>query len=200
MDALKNQKQLARRELLARRRQVPKDILTTRSANLVAHVLASEFFRDAPTIVAFVGVRGEPLTDELLRATLEAGKQLVLPRVTDDRRNIAFYTLPALADLIPGTFGLREPPPDTPYDLRSDPQALLLIPGLGFTRDGCRLGFGKGHYDRALAPVANLRPPQRIGVCLHEALDPSGIELVRDDHDVVMHRVVTDQGIFVCTL
>ena len=62
---------------------------------------------------------------------------------------------------------------------------------MGFTRDGCRLGFGKGHYDRALAPIAG-GPPLRVGVCLHEALDPPGVELVSEPHDVMMHQIVTD--------
>lgn len=172
--------------------------LRTWSADLTGHILRTPEYAAASTVAAFVGVRGEPLTDDLLRATLEAGKHLVLPRVTDDKKNIAFYRLRRQSDLVRGGFGLREPPTTEPYDLRSDPQALLLIPGLGFNTAGCRLGFGKGHYDRVLAPVADLRPPVRIGVCLHPAFNPAGIALPRELHDVRMHKIVTNEGLFAC--
>ncbi|MGB1274143.1 MAG: 5-formyltetrahydrofolate cyclo-ligase [Nannocystaceae bacterium] len=200
MTDLQARKQHARTTLLARRREQDKLQRATRSTALQHQILQSEVWQQAPIVVAFVGVRGEPLTDDLLVATLAAGKQLVLPRVSDDRKVIEFFTLPTLDALVPGTFGLREPPPHQPYDLASDPRALLLIPGLGFTRHGCRLGFGKGHYDRALACVASSHPPTRVGVCFDEALDPAGLELPRDTHDVLMHRIVTDRAWVTCPL
>ena len=93
--------------------------------------------------------------------------------------------------------GLREPPSDAePAVDRVTPSMaldLILVPGLGFDRTGCRLGHGPGHYDRLLADVRELDAPYRVGLCFSEFLDPLGEALLpTEDHDVPMHAVLTD--------
>ena len=65
---------------------------------------------------------------------------------------------------------------------------VLLIPGLAFTKDGHRLGRGKGYYDRYMEKFKGTK----IGICFEESL----LELIPvDPHDVVMNYVVSDLGI-----
>jgi len=65
---------------------------------------------------------------------------------------------------------------------------LLLIPGLAFTKEGHRLGRGKGYYDRYLENFSGTK----IGICFEESI----LELIPvDPHDVVMNYVVSDLGI-----
>ncbi|MBB5352320.1 5-formyltetrahydrofolate cyclo-ligase [Haloferula luteola] len=104
-----------------------------------------------------------------------------LPRV--DGQEMHFHEVHHLDDLRIGAFGIREPHPDLapgdPTDLD-----LILCPGLGFGRDGSRLGRGRGYYDRLLhlAPSA-----QRVG-----ATFPCRIvdHLPTEPHDIPMHRLL----------
>ena len=54
-------------------------------------------------------------------------------------------------DLAPGKFGIPEPIPACPlFEKNGRSSALILVPALAFDKDGYRLGYGKGYYDRYL--------------------------------------------------
>jgi 5-formyltetrahydrofolate cyclo-ligase len=96
--------------------------------------------------------------------------------------------------------GLREPPITDEGVVAPGPEHgvdLVLVPGLGFGRDGARLGFGAGHYDRALA-TRHGEMPALCGVCFAEFLDPFGAVVPMTGHDVRMHYVATDLGVEHC--
>lgn len=186
--------------LLARRQGRPPHEVAERSARLVAHLLAHPLWRDAGSLAAFVGVRGEPDTTALLAAALAAGKRLWLPRMTGPRgqQHIEFAAVDDLAALAPAGFGLLEPPAGPGGSLADADVDLVLVPGLGFSRAGVRLGFGKGHYDRALAPLRDAPRPVRVGVCFAGELDPAEGQVPEDSHDVRVHWVATEDGLSLC--
>ncbi len=174
------------------------------SGALTTAVLAHPVWRAARAIAAFVGVRGEPDTRPLLEATLEAGRRLWLPRVIDPRGRSALHQVTDLgSQLTPGTFGLLEPTPRAD-DHRlttitpSSPIDLVLVPGLAFSSRGARIGFGRGHYDRLLAPLAGHSRPVLMGVCFHAFVDPCEGPIPTEPHDIPMHFVATDRGVHDC--
>ncbi|MCA9694437.1 MAG: 5-formyltetrahydrofolate cyclo-ligase [Nannocystaceae bacterium] len=189
-------KQGLRRRMLGARRGLSRGELAARSRALTTVILGHAAWRDARCVAAFVGVRGEPDTRAVLAATLAAGKRLLLPRVTDDRARIEFHAVDALEALVPGVMGLLEPPPGRARALAD--ADLVLTPGLAFSSAGARLGFGKGHYDRALAPVRDRAAPRRVGVCLRDALDPDG-GVPSGPLDVPMHAIATEAGVITCS-
>lgn len=178
-----------------------------RSASLAQRLHDDERWAAAINVAAFIGVGHEPETMDLLRAALADGKRIWLPRVLDaaaGKSELVQIDDPAALDaLVPGVFGLREPAPDAgpcePAIVPSMELDVVLVPGLGFDREGGRLGHGPGHYDRLLAPVADIDRPWRIGVCFAEQLDAFGEDaLPMEDHDVPMHLVVTDELLVTC--
>jgi len=75
---------------------------------------------------------------------------------------------------------LLEPLPDlTPAP------AHILVPGLGFTEEGHRLGRGHGHYDRLLQRFPKAT---KIGICWHEQLVP---QVPQDPWDQLVDRILT---------
>jgi 5-formyltetrahydrofolate cyclo-ligase len=74
-----------------------------------------------------------------------------------------------------------------------DPRALdlVIVPGVGFSRTGGRMGNGQGYYDRLLA---NVRPDcTLIGLCYECQLFD---DLIVSPHDVFMHKVVSESAIY----
>jgi len=183
---------------LERRRGRPAAEVAARSARLTTHLTTHPAWHTAARLTAFVGVQGEPDTLPLLTAALASGKRVWLPRMTGPRRAlIEFVELRSLADLAPAPFGLLEPSTGPGVALADLDLDLALVPGLMFTRHGARLGFGKGHYDRALADLRAAARPLRVGVCFAEEL---GEGLPHEAHDVPMHAVLTDAGLVRCDL
>lgn len=173
------------------------------SAALLGRLLRHPLWQQARGVAAFVGVRGEPDTWGLLAATLAERKRLWLPRI--EAGEIAFVPVHDLRDLAPAKFGLLEPRPRGGQSTVRTPTPavgidVVLVPGLGFTSSGVRLGWGKGHYDRALAPIRQTAAPLRVGVCFAEDLDPQGGPIPSDEHDVPMHWVATPAGVTFCKL
>lgn len=66
---------------------------------------------------------------------------------------------------------------------------ICLIPGLSFSREGERLGRGKGYYDRYLENFLGLK----VGVAYSEQLM---VDIPCEDHDQLLDGVVTDEGFF----
>ena len=98
-------------------------------------------------IASYVPLGGEvdPLLFEI--AALAEGCELALPHVVDRATPLRFLHRRRDAQLVPGPFGLRQPPADAP-EVTPD---IILTPLVGFDRRGNRLGQGAGHYDRAFA-------------------------------------------------
>lgn len=192
-----------RAALLQRRQGRDPEDNASRSAALLGHLVRHPLWRQARGVAAFVGVRGEPDTWGLLAATLAEGKRLWLPRMEGKPSEIAFVPVQDLRELAPGRFGLLEPRArdgqiTTPTPRAADGIDLVLVPGLGFARDGARIGFGKGHYDRALAPIRHLAAPLRVGLCFTDDLDPHAGKIPTDELDVPMHWVATPDGLHAC--
>lgn len=91
------------------------------------------------------------------------------------------------ADLTTGRYGIREPSQGC-LNVPLPRLDLVLVPGLGFTTDGSRLGRGAGFYDRLLAGTNAIR----FGVGLDIQIMP---HLPVETHDLPMDYVLTPSGI-----
>lgn len=181
-----------RRRLRERRASLVPDAIATGGARLCARILASAPWIAARSVSAFVGVRGEPPTRALLDAAWAAAKSLVLPRVRGG--DLEFVEVRGPEDLGAGGFGLVEPQAGTAHSLAAIGPALVLVPGLAFGSRGERIGFGRGYYDRALAPLRDRDDVLRVGICFASFLDPIEGPIPMAAHDVPMHAVVTEHG------
>lgn len=149
-------------------------------------LLGDSLWREADLICAYLPMPFEFRLEPLLERALGAGKRLALPRVAGGR--LRFVLIPSLAQPWEvHSFGMREPPSGLPElssaDIAGD-AALIIVPGLAFDRDGYRLGFGGGYYDRFLETVGEGVP--RVSLCYSVQLVD---EVPREPHDQRLTRV-----------
>ena len=108
----------------------------------------------------------------------------VFPRI--DSEKLCFHEIKGT--WVPGPYGLTEPSLDNPI-IEPDLIQGVLIPGLGFDREGRRLGRGRGYYDRWLASFRGIR----VGVCF----ESQWVEQIpAEEHDQKMDLIVTERGVW----
>ncbi len=142
--------------------------------------------RYGPTVSAYWPIGSELDPRALMTRLKQAGADLALPRVEDDG-TMSFRAWAPGNELEERPFGLLEPTADTPIVTPT----LILAPLLGFDRHGNRLGYGQGHYDRA---ISRLRETGRVFIC---GLAYHGQEcdaLPAEAHDIPLDWVVTERG------
>jgi len=106
-------------------------------------------YRESRVIMFFLSFRSEVDTRSMVEESLARGKEVLVPKALPDSRElIASRLLDCREDLAPGAYGIPEPKESA---LRAvDPLQidLLIVPGVAFSEDGRRLGYGGGYYDR----------------------------------------------------
>jgi 5-formyltetrahydrofolate cyclo-ligase len=138
-----------------------------------------------------------PLADELdprpsLDRLAARGHPLALPRVRGRGQPLAFHAWRSGEPLFAGPFEVMEPSPTAPA---ATPR-VLLVPLLAFDREGRRLGYGAGYYDRALAELRALDPPPlAIGIALAAQ---EVAEVPAGPSDQALDAVVTEDAVHRC--
>lgn len=151
MSDLSEQKVMLRRELRARLRTLDAAELVHAGEGLRERLVQQPEWLRAGAVMLFASMPEEPDLWPLAERALAEGRRLVFPRYD---RAAGVYGAAEVRDLAQdvqvGSFGIREPGPTCPaWSLNQ--LDLVLVPGLGFDREGHRLGRGRGFYDRMLS-------------------------------------------------
>nr|WP_245428927.1 5-formyltetrahydrofolate cyclo-ligase [Phyllobacterium phragmitis] len=183
----KELKKALRRQALARRDALDVDYRANASLAAARH---GEGIAFAPgtVISGFWPIRSEIDPRPLLATLRERGARLCLPVVLD-RETISFRELLDDTPMVDTGFGTIGPSSAARV---LDPD-LMLVPLAAFDIYGRRIGYGAGHYDRALARLAEkgLRP-RLIGL----AFDCQEVADVPDEpHDLRLSQILTESGL-----
>lgn len=145
------QKAMLRRELRARLRSIDPAELVRAGEGLRERLVQQAEWLQARTIMLFASMPEEPDLWPLAERVLAEGRRLVFPRYDRDAGVYGAAEVRDLArDVQVGSFGIREPV-STCLEWSLNQLDLVLVPGLGFDREGHRLGRGRGFYDRMLS-------------------------------------------------
>jgi 5-formyltetrahydrofolate cyclo-ligase len=154
--------------------------------------LASEIimFEPGEVISGFFPIRTEADIRPLMHRLKGRGARLCLPVVLD-KHTIVFREISDGMPMVETGFGTSGP---GPHATVVDPD-ILLVPLSAFDASGHRIGYGAGHYDRAVAKLyAKGRKPRLIGI----AFDCQQVEIVPfEPHDVPLDAVLTESGLHV---
>jgi 5-formyltetrahydrofolate cyclo-ligase len=139
-------------------------------------------------VSGFFPIRSEADVRPLMARLKARGARLCLP-IVQNKETIVFRELVAGAELTDTGFGTRGPGPEAAV---LDPD-MLLVPLSAFDAAGNRIGYGAGHYDRAIARLREKgRHPRLIGI----AFDCQEVaEVPYEAHDVRLEAVLTESGL-----
>ncbi|MDR2195739.1 MAG: 5-formyltetrahydrofolate cyclo-ligase [Gallionellaceae bacterium] len=151
-----NLKQALRQRIIAAREQLPVGLRARSDAEIARRIGELEAYRAARTVLGYMNFGAEFGAEMVARQTLAAGKKLLLPKVNRETRELEIYRVEDVdAQLAAGAYGIREPMPAHCEQATPDEADFILLPGVAFGRDGARLGYGGGFYDKLLARLQN---------------------------------------------
>lgn len=141
-------------------------------------------WQQAQAVLFYLPLPEEPDVRPLLKDALAGAKIVTLPRYSAVQDSYTPCQIQNLtSDLQPGPYGILEPIAACPvFDLNK--LDFLLVPGLGFTPNGSRLGRGKGYYDRLLAQARGTK----CGVAFDWQVT---VEIPLEPHDVGLDCILT---------
>lgn len=165
----------------------------TRSAAIARRLHRWERFERAQVILVFMSFGSEVMTEPIIGLALVEGKVIGAPRTLLRQKRLEFRQVGALGmRFARGPFGIREPSAQAPL-IEVAQADLILVPGLAFDRDGYRLGYGGGFYDRVLAEPG-LRAAT-VGLAFEEQIVR---RVPHGEGDQAVGWIVTDQRIITC--
>jgi 5-formyltetrahydrofolate cyclo-ligase len=174
---------------LRRAGQARRDALPAEIRKSAAEIIAARAFplAIAPGMIAsgFMPLKSEINPLPLMRKLTDAGARLALPVVAGRGKPLIMRSWQWGEPLVPGVWGIREPPPTAP-ELQPD---ILLVPLLAFDRRGHRIGYGAGYYDLTIAQLRAKKPIAAVGI----AFAAQEVEIVpRTAFDAQLDLVLTE--------
>jgi 5-formyltetrahydrofolate cyclo-ligase len=128
----------------------------------------------------------------------EKGKKVVIPYCIKDlngRNKLGLWWLEDLSELLPGTWGILEPPRSRWMEKGKQVIAqeieFIMVPGVAFDRAGGRLGNGAGYYDRLLQEGRS--DTELTAVCFESQLCDN---VKMEKHDVYMDFILTEENCY----
>ncbi len=182
--AIAARKTALRVQIRALRAALDLQVCLAASEELATHLLALPEVTSARTVLAYHAMPEEIDPGPTLRRLRAAGATIVYPRI-EAPGVVQLHVVEAETVLLPGPFGLAEPPETAP---RVDPSAIdvALVPGVAFDTSGRRLGYGGGYFDRL---IPRFRPDCAVlGIAFDEQVID---EVPADELDARVHVVVT---------
>ena len=172
-----------RKQVLQEMKAIPREQKQAMDQALTEGLLQHPFYQEANTIATYLSFPHEFQTQELIEQAMKDGKKVLIPKTyPKGRMDFVVYDP---QQLVKTSFGLLEPQGDLEV-VDASQIDLIHVPGLAFTTDGYRIGYGGGYYDRYLKyfPGHTL---STIYPCQIQDFSP-------ENHDIPVEEVLIDEG------
>ena len=172
-----------KRELRKKYLEIRKNLKDKRLKDkvLFEKIIASEKVKNAKEILIYVSKDDEVSTTDLIEYFLNQKKIVAVPKVVN--QDLEFHKIKSFDDLSIGYKGILEPNKNN--KIKTFKSCISITPGICFSKDGYRIGYGKGFYDR-FYQKNNI---YKIGLCYKECITD---DKFWEKHDVKVDEVKTD--------
>jgi len=169
--------------LLKKRDNTSFDFMKIASKKIQKRLKKINAFRDAQKIGVYYPIGSEILTQDIIQELLSNGKDVFLPKVVGEK--MEFRKIINFSSLEKGSFDIMEPKEDcqTDNDLN-----VVLVPTVGISPLGVRLGYGHGFYDKFLAE----HKVTTISLTLEKQIVKN---IPKSEHDVIINWIITEDRI-----
>lgn len=172
-----------RKKILHEMKAIPRQQKQAIDQALTELLLQHPFYQEAKIIATYLSFPHEFQTQGLIEQALKDGKKLLVPKTyPKGRMDFVVY---APQQLVKTSFGLLEPQGNLEV-VDTSQIDLIHVPGLAFTMEGYRIGYGGGYYDRYLKHFP--------GHTLSTVYPCQIRDFIPENHDIPVQEVLIDEG------
>ncbi len=162
--------------------------LTEKSRVISENFIEQDFYFNSRVIMVYMPLADEVNVIPIIQHALKNGKKIVVPKCDTNKSIIKPIEVQDIEkDLVEGFASILEPHKEVFFD--PDKIDLIIVPGRAFDENGCRLGRGKGYYDKFLR---NNNKSLKVGVAFEFQIVK---ELDKCEHDVFMDYLITESRV-----
>ncbi len=188
-------KQLLRSQFLQERKKLEKVTVKYLSSQIYDN-FKEVFYKYKPqSVFTYVHHRNEVRTIEIIDFLLDLGITVFVPKINRCSKTISPIEIENINALQPGAYGILEPINIEKGTKTNNTQQIdiILTPGIVFDKNGGRIGYGGGYYDRFFKNVSD--KSIKIGVAYSFQLKDI---IPQEIHDIRLDIIITEKGIFTC--
>ena len=172
-----------RKQVLQEMKAIPREQKQFIDQALTERLLHHPFYQEAKVIASYLSFPHEFQTQELIERALKDGKKVLIPKTyPKGRMDFVVYNP---QQLVKTSFGLLEPQGNLEV-VDASQIDLIHVPGLAFTTEGYRIGYGGGYYDRYLEHFS--------GHTLSTIYPCQIKDFIPENHDIPVQEVLIDEG------
>ena len=172
-----------RKQVLQEMKSIPQKQKIAMDQALTERFLNHPFYQEAKVIATYLSFPHEFQTQGLIDQALKDGKKVLIPKTYPKGRMEFVVYNPQQLKIT--SFGLLEPQGDLEV-VDTSQIDLIHVPGLAFTTEGYRIGYGGGYYDRYLEHFAG-HTMSTIYPCQVQ-------EFNSENHDIPVQEVLIYEG------
>ena len=172
-----------RKQILQEMKAVPQKQKIAMDQALTERFLNYPVYHEAKVVATYLSFPHEFQTQGLIDQALKDGKKVLIPK-TYPKGHMEFVVYDP-QQLAKTSFGLLEPQGDLEV-VEPSQIDLIHVPGLAFTTEGYRIGYGGGYYDRYLEHFA--------GQSLSTIYPCQVQEFNSENHDIPVQEVLIYEG------
>lgn len=184
---MRENKNKLRQEVRSRLMELTKEEHKELSNSIAENLFSLEEWKKAKTIGITISIPPEVPTVRIIEQAWSEGKEVAVPKCNPEKKTMEFKKISSFNQLESVYYGLLEPVEET-AKARKEELDVMIVPGLAFTKEGYRLGFGGGYYDRFLSHYrgATLALTYEL-----QLMDDLPIEV----HDIAVSKLITPSRI-----
>lgn len=141
-----------RRELKRKRNEMDSALsieLSNQICEMIIKLVSNEKYQNYSKYLLYSSVNNEVDLTRLAQYLLDNKKNVYYPRVFGEEMD--FFKINSFEDFEIGQFNILEPSEKLEKLTDDFSDSIMFVPGLAFSNEGQRIGYGKGYYDRYLS-------------------------------------------------
>ena len=172
-----------RQSILKLRKNLTSEVVNVKSADILSNLKSSNIL-NFNNFLIYSDFKNEVRTEGIIRFLQDNSREVYLPKCNILTKT--FIPVPYNDNFLLNEYGIKEPAHEQTADIEIE---CAIVPGVAFDKNGNRIGFGAGYYDKFFADNPDVF---KIGLCYEFQLFD---KIPADCFDIPMNIIVTEKRI-----